>query len=260
MDDPTLREEARSGTSTPLVLCYHAISDSWDVPLAVTSSRLADQLELLIARGYSSVTFHEAVTSAPPVPTMAITFDDAFASVLEIAFPLMSARGLVGTVFVVTDYAESGRPIDWLSLDSSRVDRREVRGLSWAELEQLARAGWEVGSHTRTHPRLTRLDDDALAAELCESRAACEHALGRPCNSLAYPYGDVDERVAAAAQAAGYEAGAALPTGVQRESPLLWPRTGVYRKDSRGRFRLKVSPIVHRLRKTLAPVENRVRA
>jgi peptidoglycan/xylan/chitin deacetylase (PgdA/CDA1 family) len=218
------------------------------------------ELELLLARGYRAATFYEAVTSTPSVPTMAITFDDAFASVRELAFPILSAFGLVATVFVVTDYADGRRKIDFLSTDTHGVDESEVRALSWAELDELARAGWEIGSHTRTHPRLTRLDDGTLAAELHESRAACEHALGRPCRSLAYPFGDVDARVVTAVRAAGYETAAGLPTGVGNVAPLLWPRTGVYRKDSLRRFRLKISPTMHRVRKALVRVEKRVRA
>jgi len=228
----------------------------------VTTKQLAEQLEFLVNRGYRAVTFHEAVTSEPSGRTMAITFDDGFASVLELAFPILSSLGLVATIFVVTDFADCKEPLDWPGLEGWRggVHEREVRGLSWAELEQLTAVGWEVGSHTRTHPRLTQLDDDAVAAELRGSRAACERALGRPCRSLAYPFGDVDARVVAAARAAGYEAAATLPIGVSFTSPLVWPRTGVYRYDSPRRFRLKVSPTVHRLREVFAPVEKFVRA
>jgi peptidoglycan/xylan/chitin deacetylase (PgdA/CDA1 family) len=242
----------------PLALCYHAVSDAWDVPLAVTRAQLAEQVELLVERGYRGVTFHEAVTSESPERRVAITFDDGFASVLELAFPILSEVGLVGTVFVVTGYADTGRPLDWF--DATNADESDVRGLSWSELERLVGAGWEIGSHTRTHPRLPQLHDDALTSELSGSREACERALGRTCRSLAYPFGDVDERVVAATRAAGYEAAAALPVGEQDGSALLWPRTGVYRKDSLRRCRLKISPTVGRLRRTLAPVERRVRA
>jgi peptidoglycan/xylan/chitin deacetylase (PgdA/CDA1 family) len=242
----------------PLVLCYHAVSDGWNVSLAVTTEQLRDQLELLVARGYRGVTFHEAVTSPPAGRTVAITFDDGFASVLDLAFPILSSLGLVATVFVVTDFVDEGRPFDWF--ETTTVEESEVRPLTWSELGELAVAGWEIGSHTRTHPRLPRLDDHSLEVELRGSREACERALDYPCRSLAYPFGDVDERVVAAARAAGYEAAAALPLGVPGSSALLWPRTGVYRKDSLRRFRLKVSPTVSRLRETLLPVEKLVRA
>jgi peptidoglycan/xylan/chitin deacetylase (PgdA/CDA1 family) len=255
------RPRQRHGyASSTLVLCYHAVSDTWEVPWAVTTRQLREQLELLVARGYRGVTFHEAVTANPPGPALAITFDDGFASVLERAFPTLSSLGLVGTVFAVTDFAENGELLDWPGIDGWReTHESELRGLTWAELDQLAAGGWEVGSHTRTHPRLTQLDDDAVADELAGSRAACERALSRPCRSLAYPFGDVDERVIIGARTAGYEAAASLPVGVVSATQFLWPRVGIYRKDLLGRFRLKVSPRVSRVREALGSVERVVR-
>jgi peptidoglycan/xylan/chitin deacetylase (PgdA/CDA1 family) len=121
--------------------------------------------------------------------------------------------------------------------------------LTWDELGELAQEGWEVGSHTCSHPHLTQLPDAELAAELERSRAACEDRLARPCKSIAYPYGDVDGRVVAAAGAAGYRYGATLPeTRFKGAEPLDWPRIGIYHRDDSRRFRLKVSRFVRRVR------------
>jgi peptidoglycan/xylan/chitin deacetylase (PgdA/CDA1 family) len=124
----------------------------------------------------------------------------------------------------------------------------ELLCLGWPELRELADGGWEVGSHTRSHPRLTTVDDKRLGAELRDSRAACEEGMGRPCRSIAYPYGDVDARVIAAARAAGYELAAALPKRHGSTDHLDWPRVGVYHRDDLRRFRLKASPLLRRLR------------
>ena len=123
---------------------------------------------------------------------------------------------------------------------------RELIPHSWLELRGLADAGWEIGSHTRSHPHLTSLDDERLDAELQGSKRRCEDELDRPCLSIAYPYGDVDSRVSAAAARAGYEAGATLSLHAPR--PLEWPRVGVYSIDAGWRYRLKVSPALRRLR------------
>src|SRR5207244_188323 len=96
----------------------------------------------------------------------------AYLSVLELAYPILSALGLAATVFAVTDFVDADRPLDWPGIDHWRGGPydAELRGLTWAQLGQLAASGWEIGSHTRTHPRLTRLADDALERELLESR------------------------------------------------------------------------------------------
>jgi peptidoglycan/xylan/chitin deacetylase (PgdA/CDA1 family) len=244
-----------------LVLCYHAISARWPAVLSITLAQLREQLEWLVAHGYRGATFSEAVMTRASSPTVAITFDDAFSSVLEYAAPVMASLGLPGTVFVVTSFADSRRPLEWDGIDQWRGGEhdQELRGMSWPELEQLEQAGWEIGSHTLTHPHLTRLDDHALARELGASRAACERALGHPVTSIAYPYGDVDARVARATAAAGYTAAAGLPVLMSPRAALDWPRVGIYRPDSLARFRVKTSPTVRRMRTALAPTEGAAR-
>jgi peptidoglycan/xylan/chitin deacetylase (PgdA/CDA1 family) len=134
-------------------------------------------------------------------------------------------------------------------------DEHELVSLGWEELRDLADGGWEVGSHTVSHPHLTRLDDAQLAKELSASKADCEQALGRPCTTLAYPYGDVDKRVADAASRAGYKH--AVTLAVHSPLPLRWPRVGLYNRDDGARVRLKLSPAVFRARTALATVRQR---
>ena len=89
--------------------------------------------------------------------------------------------------------------------------RHELVPLVVGQLVRLAEAGWEIGSHSRAHPQSHPARRRGARAELRESRLELERQLGRPCRSVAYPYGDVDERVIAAARDAGYVTGAALP-------------------------------------------------
>jgi peptidoglycan/xylan/chitin deacetylase (PgdA/CDA1 family) len=234
--------------SAVLVLAYHAVSRDWTADLSLTPERLTSQLELLVRRGYRGVTFHDAVHGAPSGRAVAVTFDDAYRSVLELAMPIMSRLGFVGTVFAPTDYV--GSRAVWPGIDHwvGGAHDRELHTMSWTDLRMLADAGWEIGSHTCSHPHLTRLADAGLAAELASSRRCCEEMLQRPCRSLAYPYGDHDARVVRATQAAGYDAAATLPEQVASPDPLRWPRVGVYYLDTGWRFRMKVSPIVRRVR------------
>jgi peptidoglycan/xylan/chitin deacetylase (PgdA/CDA1 family) len=233
-----------------LVLCYHAVSERWKADLAVTPGALRRQVELLLGRGYVPATFGAAVAAAPATRTLAITFDDAFRSVFELAFPLLSELGAPATVFVPTQHVDSGRPMAWPGIDQwlGGPHEQELVGMSWNDVATLAGAGWEIGSHTRTHPRLTQLDDAELARELAGSRHDCEAQLAIPCLSLAYPYGDVDARVAAAAAGAGYHAAAELSRRLRGGRALRWPRVGVYSADGEIRFRLKTGRALRRVR------------
>jgi peptidoglycan/xylan/chitin deacetylase (PgdA/CDA1 family) len=120
--------------------------------------------------------------------------------------------------------------------------------MSWDDLRALVADGWEVGSHTCTHPRLPGLDDRALRRELGESRRECEEQLGVRCETLAYPYGAVDVRVCRFTAEAGYSAAASLSSSLRLAGPYRWPRVGVYHRDRPWRFRLKVNLGVRRLR------------
>ena len=232
-----------------LVLCYHALSDRWNAALSTTPGRFAAQLELLEHRGYRGVTFTEAVTGPPGGKAVAVTFDDAFRSVIRLAEPILARLGWRATVFVPTDFAGTERPMSWPGIDHWGGEfETELMPMSWDELGQLAARGWEIGSHTCSHPRLTQLGDEALDDELRRSKAACAERLGRPCESVAYPYGDHDLRVAEAARRAGYRAGGTLPKRLRARDPLRWPRVGVYHVDDLRRFKAKVSPLVRRLR------------
>jgi peptidoglycan/xylan/chitin deacetylase (PgdA/CDA1 family) len=232
----------------PLVLCYHAVSERWPSDLAVTPDALHAQLSHLLARGYAGATFTTAVTQGGG-RTLAVTFDDGYRSVLELAFPVLARLGLLGTVYVPTAWPGESRAMQWPGIDqwAGGPWEHELRPLSWDELRRLAAAGWEIGSHTRTHPRLTQLPRGLLDDELAGSRRDCEREMGGSCTSVAYPYGDVDARVADAARRAGYVAGAALPQRAHGPRTLEWPRVGVTREDSLARFRRQTTPLVRRL-------------
>jgi peptidoglycan/xylan/chitin deacetylase (PgdA/CDA1 family) len=233
-----------------LVLCYHAVSPTWPAPLSVTPDRLERQLTALVKRGYVGATFDRAVHDPPAERTLAVTFDDAFESVLTLGAPILERLGLPATVFVPTAHPGTGEPMVWPGIDEwlEGPHREELMPLTWGRLRELAERGWEIGSHTRTHPHLTTLGDDELRAELTASKGECEVNLGLPCRTIAYPYGDQDARVRAAAHAAGYEAAAALGRSLVEGDRMAWPRVGIYYADDDRRYALKTSRAIRKVR------------
>jgi peptidoglycan/xylan/chitin deacetylase (PgdA/CDA1 family) len=231
-----------------LVLCYHAVSESWPADLSISPERIEDQLAHLLTRGYRGVTFSEAVAGGSG-RRVAVTFDDAYRSVRQLALPILERLGMPGTVFVPTAHVGSEKPMSWEGVDRwiGGPHEAELLCMDVEQLTELAAHGWEIGAHTHTHPHLSRLGPVELADELERPRALLREWLGLSCGSLAYPYGDFSAAVAAAASAAGYSAAATLTASLPQGEPLVWPRVGIYHGEPRWRFRLKVAPPVRRI-------------
>jgi peptidoglycan/xylan/chitin deacetylase (PgdA/CDA1 family) len=209
-----------------LVLCYHGVAPD-PVHGEVTPEALREQLSFVARRGYGWTTFTEAMRGGQPERVAAVTFDDGIASAVDHGLPVLEELGAPGTMFLTVTM------LGW----GGRVDA--------AGAARLAERGWEIGSHTMTHPVLTNVDDATLRQELAESKQALEQLTGTQCTAIAYPTGNVDSRVATAAEAAGYLAGAALEGASSvPPGPLAWPRIGVRGDDSIRIFRLKCSRAV----------------
>lgn len=222
-----------------LVLCYHGISESWPAGITVEPARLEEHLADFLRRGYRGATFSQALTNPPARKTLVVTFDDAHASVHRLAAPILAGLGLPGTVYVPTDYPDSGRLMGWDGYDMwlGTEHEQELACMGWDELRELHETGWEVGSHTRSHPRLPHLSPEQIALEVTESRRRVEEEISAPCLSLAYPYGEFDEAAVFAAREAGYRFAATIPRSAQPSLPLRWPRVGVYRGEGVRRIR-----------------------
>ena len=246
-----------------LILAYHAVSDTWPADLSVSTDDLEQQLTRLVRAGYRGATLTDAMEQPQEGKRVVVTFDDAFLSVLERAYPVLASLGLPGVVFVPTDWPDQAGPMSWPGTSHwvGTEHEPEMRCLTWQQLSELADSGWEIGSHTCSHPHLTTLGEAALRRELQTSRTVIEDRLGRPCRTLAYPYGDHDERVVEATEAAGYRWACALPAQAMASHRLRVQRVGVFRDESWLRHRAKVSPIVRRARETglLEPAVRRLR-
>jgi peptidoglycan/xylan/chitin deacetylase (PgdA/CDA1 family) len=247
--------------SRPLILAYHAVSSRWESPLAVSEEALAGHAAYLRSRDYEGLTLVEAerrrASRTLPPRTVVFTFDDAYRSTLRAA-DILQAHGYTGTVFAVTSFTDSGAPLSWRGIDHELTPEtaEHLAPLGWEELAALRGRGWEVGAHTVTHPLLTLVDDSRLAAELGGARRAVADRLGA-CDTVAYPYGIADARVAAAAERAGYTAACTLTGAHIADGPFLRPRIGMRSADAGMRLRAKLSPFGVSLRR--GPVAHTVR-
>jgi len=132
-------------------------------------------------------------------PGVAITFDDGYAMNLEHAVPVLQAHRMPATFFLVAGCLGGYLP--------PRADPTRSRIVSEADVQALARAGFEIGAHTLSHPHLARLPRAEQRREIAESRAHLQAVSGQPVDGFAYPYGsvlDYTSETAALVREAGY--------------------------------------------------------
>jgi peptidoglycan/xylan/chitin deacetylase (PgdA/CDA1 family) len=189
------------------ILCYHAVgTPAWGVN-DVSPDRFRRHLELSLDIGYRFVPAEELApeltagrngmkpgpSMLPPVPTgaggltepdddlrLAITFDDGLRSVATNAAPILSRHHVPATLFVVGNWADGRHAMD-----------RELL-LGWPEIEALAAAGTQIGSHSLSHPDFAALSLPAARQELVGSRELIRERTGIEATTFAIPFGQSD--------------------------------------------------------------------
>jgi peptidoglycan/xylan/chitin deacetylase (PgdA/CDA1 family) len=224
-----------------LVLCYHSVSEAWPHALSVTPDAFQRQVTSIARAGLPPLTAQALADGARR--GVHVTFDDAYRDVLDV-LPLLEELRLPTTVFACSAYAEDGRPlaVPELAADAGAIPDA-LATMDWDMLREIAERGVEIGSHTVSHPHLTQLSDDELDRELRDSRSLIEDELGRPVSLLAYPYGEHDARVQAAARRAGYAVAFAQWPGSSVRNDHALPRVSFYRADSLRRAAFKTTKL-----------------
>ncbi len=168
---------------------------------------------------------------------VALTFDDSFENLMENVVPILKEYRLPAGIFVPTK--DLGRQLTWEVRDDC-PDKNETV-MSEDQIVELDRDGFEIFSHTVSHPVLTEIEDEKLEAELVGSRDFLEEIVAQRIVAVSYPYGAHDLRTCRAAQRAGYQFGfTAEPRAVDGSTdPMRIGRFRVCPQDSLLKFKLK---------------------
>ena len=126
------------------------------------------------------------------------TFDDAYRDFYEHAWPLLKRYGFSATVFVPVSFV--GGRAEW-----DRLHGEPAALMSWNEIRAAQQDGVRFESHSLAHRRVTEMEPDEIRHELSASRDALEREVGVRPTVFSYPFGEVDDVAAAAAEASGYD-------------------------------------------------------
>jgi peptidoglycan/xylan/chitin deacetylase (PgdA/CDA1 family) len=231
-----------NATQAAVILQYHHVSDDTPASTSISPQLFEQHLAYLADNGFQvwplpTLIEHLKVKKALPDKVVVITFDDAYDSIYQRAFPLLKARAFPFTVFV------SPQPIE----------QKLKSFMSWPQLAEMQQAGATVANHSFEHAHLVRRlenetekqwlkrieDDIERAQQILSSR------LGDLPKLLAYPYGEFDRRLAEKMAEMGYvafgqQSGAVSDLHTFAELPRF-PMTNVFGEMSQ--FKTKVASL-----------------
>jgi peptidoglycan/xylan/chitin deacetylase (PgdA/CDA1 family) len=226
--DRALTMFGRERPSRLVVLCYHAVPPH---------KKAGFERQMEEVSRYARVVAADVPGAGVEGPCVAITFDDAFESVAQNGMSTLRRLGFTSTIFVPTGVL--GRRPPWKFNTPSGDQAEQI--MTMEQLAGLDDPLIRFGCHTVSHPYLTSLSDQQLDVELVESRRALESGLKRPVTTLAFPYGDHDDRVVRACRRAGYTLTFSIgPATSPDDRDFVRGRVTVEPDDPLLEFRLKI--------------------
>ena len=225
-----------------VVLMYHRFGEDRFPSTSIRVEQFQAHLEYLKDSGYAVVPLadvHAAINDGLPLPdrAVAITIDDAYRSVYDVAFPMFQQYGYPFTVFVATD----------------AVDAELPGTMTWDQMREMATAGATFANHGAAHRSTIEREDGATDEEwLAAARSDIEKGARRIVEELqllqgsfAYPYGEYTTDVSNMLQDMGYDSfgqhsGAVGPDSDRRALPR-YPMAESF--GDIGQFRTKVASV-----------------
>jgi peptidoglycan/xylan/chitin deacetylase (PgdA/CDA1 family) len=134
-----------------------------------------------------------------PRSRVVLTFDDGFENVLHHGLQPLQEHGFTALQYLVAE--RLGRTNDW----ELRYGEASERLMNEEQVGEWLAAGNSIGSHTLTHPHLTRISLDQARAEIRDSRRQLEDRFGVPVRHFCYPFGDWNRTIRDLVAEAGYE-------------------------------------------------------
>jgi peptidoglycan/xylan/chitin deacetylase (PgdA/CDA1 family) len=186
------------GAVLPPILYYHRIAPGVHPGVGVEPSEFSRQMRFLKRLGYEGVSLRDANEAMDNRKKIVITFDDGYLDNFQHAGPILQDNGYRATIFCVSK--KTGSVSDW----TTDPVWSGLPLMDKGQLRELHRLGFEIGSHSRTHPDLSRIPLPEAREEIEGSRRDLEDLLGSPVDTFCYPYGAFSKSAIELVREAGY--------------------------------------------------------
>ena len=163
------------------IFSYHSISDD-KCPLSTSIKDFEKHLSYLTKNDYSSIFFDEIGYSNQRKFIM--TFDDGYKDLINNCLPLLKKYNFKATCFLVSN--QIGKTNDW---DEENKNIKIKKIMDKSDIEIWVKNGMKIGSHSKNHNKLTKIDHQQLLNEIVNSKIDLEKLIGEEIKSFCYPYG-----------------------------------------------------------------------
>ena len=214
------------------ILLYHSIVPFELSGVWISKMRFEKQMRWLFKNQFRCIKPPDIFVDDHLPKPVVITFDDGYNNFYKNALPVLLKYGFTATIFVVSYYA--GKMNSW---DAGITKHTHME---WDKLRELSRLGFEIASHTHTHPDLTNLSRKGIQRELEFSKKTIEDKIGKPVEFLSYPFGRHSKLVRDCAKESGYRA-CFCSNPFSRDRWAIG-RMGIYVIDTMKEYRTKLSP------------------
>lgn len=174
------------------VLAYHRVDNSEDDVNAV-SIEMFDKQMAYLKENYRVITVAELLNIMEKRGNrgraVLITFDDGYKDNFTNAVPILKKYGLPAVFFISSGIVGTDR---FFEHDHKRL-RYGVPVLSWEDVQEMARDGFEIGSHTVNHMRLSSCADNIVIREIRDSKMDIEKRIGNKVESFSFPFGRAED-------------------------------------------------------------------
>ncbi len=224
------------------ILMYHRVDRLTYYDQLTVSPERFEQHMVYLATRLRVISLSQALaelTSAKEIcPAVAVTFDDGYRDNLLYALPILERYKIPATIFITTQFC------DQTHRHPRYADTAQALHLTWEEAKGLSRKhGIALGSHSVSHPYLSRLSDQQTEFEVSESRRLIQQNTGSTVDFFCYPSGDYGSRESGYVKHAGYLGAVTVAPGVNRKKTPLHElrRTEITQNDSVADLQAKLA-------------------
>jgi len=169
------------------IVSYHSINNE-NCPISLNLEEFEKQLVFFKKNNFQSIHCNEIKNTSKK--KFIITFDDGYKDLITNALPLLKKYNFKATCLIISNLI--GKRNIWDEFNENIKDK-ELMNLS--DINYWLKNGMKIGSHSKNHKKLTKLDDKEKIDEIINSKNELESLTGTTIDSFCYPYGLYNENV-----------------------------------------------------------------